>query len=156
MFKVVVNNTVTGTAETEFGIQRESRFCHLWAEIGRRVSGASTLMSEKGIPLRTLRGDYLVMDIPDLDNDLLEINLSTTETWELPYLRGPRILTRKPPNEAQKARMRSNRTANKRVLKDALKHATPKSRPAPMIFPGVTSQAAGAPLATWSTEAASF
>ena len=148
MFTALVNNPLTGTEETQFGIQREARFCHLWAEIGRRVSGTITLMSENNVPLRTLRGDYLVKDIPELDDDLLEMNLSTPETWELPYLRGPRNLARKPPNEAQKARMRSNRTANKRVLKDALKHATPKSKAAPKRFPGATSKAAGAPPAT--------
>ena len=115
------------------------------------------------MPLVNLRVDYLVNDIPDLDQQLLEANLVKTGTEELRYRTTPREYTRKPKNAAQKTRKQQNRKANKRVAREilqttkpksapppgllaasALRTTTPKSGGAPPLF-GTTSKAPGAP-----------
>lgn len=107
-------------------IERDGRFGEVLTYIKRKIHYRFVSLSPDGIDVSSLRHDYLLKDIPDIDPSAPELQPDRNEFEEMPEVI-PRDFTRKPPNEAQRARMRSDRSRNKQALRSACRCATSKA-----------------------------
>ena len=96
------------------------------------------LVLENSCCLTGLRHDYLLINVPDLED--VPANLRE-EMTTLPTLH-KRCLSRKPPPSHQRHRQKTNRTSNKAALRKALKCATSKAAPKPAPACGSASRRA--------------
>ena len=128
MFTVVCTN-MAAERIAEVEVLRNARIADLRNSLSKRLRFTYALVLENGVALCNLRGDFLVKDVLDLDSQE-DVDNNQGHVEELPDVI-PRKLTRKPRNNARKAKVRSNRCANKRALRAALHSATSKAVGAP-------------------------
>ena len=116
----------SGRSVVEFAVPRNVRFGGLWCEVKKRRPGAFSLVLNNGVLLDRVKSDYLLKDAMDLTCDSMGYEHDDDDKEELSVVM-PRNMARKPPSDTQRQRMNRNRNANKKVHKEALKCAKPKS-----------------------------